>query len=319
MPLEINRANSANARAPRSSYPILSFDGGGVRGVLGLVVLDRLQRARPFLQQVSLFAGTSTGGLIALGLAAGFRPNEISKLYLDCAKAVFQDSALDDVVDLGRLIGAEYSNASLKTLLEERFGDCRLGELERHVLIPAFDLDNEHPDTKRRTWKPKFFHNFRGPDMDGDTRVVDVALRTTAAPTYFPVYQGYIDGGVMANNPAMCALAQAIDWRTGGRQLDELVLLSLGTGKNPRYLDVTDEDWGLAQWARHLLNILLEGHEGTAHYQCQRALGDRYRRIDPWLHTPVNLDDIDLLDDLIRLGRRLDLSECLGWIDRYFD
>ena len=70
----------------------------------------------------------------------------------------------------------------------------------------------DRADPSKRHWKPKFFHNLeRGGSKDGGELVVDVALRTSAAPTYFPSYQGYVDGGVVANNPTMAALAQALD------------------------------------------------------------------------------------------------------------
>ena len=75
------------------------------------------------------------------------------------------------------------------------------------VLIPSFQLDNQAPHAGQRQWKPKFFHNYPGPDSDGAELVVDVAMRTSAAPIYFPTYQSYIDGGVVANDPSMAALA----------------------------------------------------------------------------------------------------------------
>ena len=272
-------------------YHILSMDGGGIRGLITAILLQRLEQAHPgFLAQIDLFAGTSTGGLLALGLAAGKTPEQLRTLYEVYGNKVFADKTLDDVRDLGRLIGAEYDLEPLKEVLNLQFGDARLGGLKKRVLISSFDLDNEM--AAYRTWKAKFFHNFPGPDSDGDQLVTDVALYTAVAPTFFPTYHGYIDGGVVAGNPSVCALAQALHRATGGNKLEDIVLLSIGTGHNPRYLKGQDKDWGLAQWAPHLVSLMLEGSTSLADYQCRQILGPRYFRLDPRLPEPIEMDEV---------------------------
>lgn len=229
-----------------SPYHILSMDGGGIRGILTARVLERIDELLPgFLNAVNLYAGTSTGGLLALGLASGMTPRQMRQMYQDLGDHVFSDTILDDLRDLGNLIGAEYSIGPLKGVLESYFPSATLANLPRRVLISTFDLDNEgqgYPGF--RNWKMKFFHNFPGADSDGDQTVVDVGLRTSVAPAYFPVYQGYIDGGVSASNPAMCAVAQALHRSTGGQHIEDLRLLSMGTGYNPHFLETQDADWG---------------------------------------------------------------------------
>src|SRR5713101_8997211 len=234
-----------------AAYRILSVDGGGIRGLYAAVLLDRLTREVPILvDRVDLVAGTSTGGIIALGLAHDLAPADLVALYRDRAKEIFDDSWLDDLKDLGGLTGADYDNDKLKAVLEGVFGKkTRLKQLKKRVLVPTFDLDNESPAPCKRMWKPKFFHNFPGPDSDGKELVVDVALRTSAAPSFFPVYQGYADGGVFANNPAMAALAQALEPTTGKQNLADVILLSLGTGRGNQFITTQDADWGWVQWA----------------------------------------------------------------------
>jgi patatin-like phospholipase/acyl hydrolase len=300
-------------------YHALSIDGGGVRGLLTAVLLDRLESIHPFLDDIELFAGTSTGGVLALGLAAGYKPADLCELYERHAKEVFADSLADDIKDLGMVLGSQYSNEKFIKLLEQHFGDKKLRDLPKKVLVSAFDLDNQARTGRYRTWKPKFFHNFNGFDSDGDERVVDVAVRTSAAPTFFPIYQGYIDGGVVANNPGMCALAQTINPGMAGRRLEDVVLLSMGTGINLKYLEAENEEWGIVQWARHMLSLMLEGSAGTVHYQCRMMLGARYRRINPVLPEPIGLDGFDRLELLREIGERENLNREVRWLRDYFE
>jgi patatin-like phospholipase/acyl hydrolase len=300
-------------------YYILSMDGGGIRGIITASLLERLEEAHPgFLAKIDLFAGTSTGGILALGLASGLSPREARELYEECGQKVFADTVLDDIRDLGSLIGADYSIEPLKEVLSRQFNDLRLADLPKKVLIASFDLDNKPSDPLMvRTWKPKFFHNYPGDDSDGDQKVVDVAIRTSAAPTYFPIYQGYIDGGVVASNPAICALAQALEPSTGRQQLVDLRLLSMGTGFNPRYLKEMNSDWGLVQWAPHLVNLMLEGSIGTVEYQCRQILGEACMRINPLLPVPIAMDRVDQIPLMEEIAAKLDLSEAIAWLEKY--
>lgn len=303
------------------TYRILSIDGGGIRGVLSITILKRLQEKFPdFLSKIDLFAGTSTGGILALALASGKTPEQALKLYVEKGKDVFMDTLFDDVRDAFGLAGAEYSNTGLRKALVDEFGnDMRLQDLKSRVLVSSFDLDNESVNAEiPQTWKPKFFHNFPSEDNDGDQSVVDVAVRTAAAPTFFPIYQGYIDGGVVANNPSMCALAQAVDKNTGKQRLSSVVLLSISTGGYPKYLEEMDGDWGLLKWGKNLIDIMLEGSVEVAHYQCSRILGKRYHRIAPRLSRPIGLGNIDEIPDLIKAGEDYKLDVANKFIDKYF-
>ncbi len=301
-------------------YRILSLDGGGLRGVLTAKLLERLETNHPgFLSQVDLFAGTSTGGVLALGLALGLSPTEMGRLYTEAADKVFADSVWDDIRDLGKLTGADYSNRPLKQAILDLVGEITLGDLPKRVLISSFQLDNnsQTPGVPR-TWKPKFFHNFPSQDSDTHEKVVDVALRTGAAPAYFPIYQGYVDGGVVVNNPSMCALAQALHPETGGQKLEEVTLLSIGTGIISKYLTEKDADWGLAQWAPHLLGIVIEGGVGLADYQCRQILGDRYLRIDPVLPVSMSMDNLEQIPIMQEVGQLEDLHTAIDWLKRYY-
>ncbi len=225
-----------------ATYKILSLDGGGLRGLITARMLQRLNDdpdITGWLNKVDLVAGTSTGGILALGLAAGKSPQEICNLYKNKGPEIFDDSIWDDIRDLGKTVGAEYSNKALKKELRAIFGATTLAQLSKKVAIPTFDLDNEATDTSQRSWKPKIFHNFVGSDSDGASLASDVALYTSSAPTYFPSANGYIDGGVFANNPSLVAVAQAISQSNKPAErasIDDVALLSVGTGISLTYI-----------------------------------------------------------------------------------
>ncbi|MGD0074615.1 MAG: hypothetical protein ABSD31_09760 [Candidatus Binataceae bacterium] len=141
-----------------------------------------------------------------------------------------------------------------------------------------------------------------------------MALRTSAAPIYFPSYQIYIDGGVVANDPGMAALAQVLDHDTGNQKLEDIRLFSIGTGTNPTYIAGHDLNWGLAQWARPLVNLMIDGVMGVAEYQCNRLLGANYFRLEPLLPKPIAMDDAKAVDELISYAKQVDLTKAVDWL-----
>ena len=303
-------------------YRILALDGGGIRGIVTVVLMQRLTAEaglEDWLESADLLAGTSTGGLIALGLARGIPLEELRDLYETEGETIFDDSWLDDLKDLGRVTGAEYSLKGLKRVLRRLFGAARLHHLRKRVLITSFDLDNQDPDPSRRTWKPKLFHNFPGPDSDGGSPVWKVGLSTAAAPTYFPSFEGSIDGGVYANNPSMCGLAQALDSRRRRpAALDDIVLLSLGTGVSLTYIKGQSVDWGYAQWAQPIVTLMLDGVSGIADFQCRQILGSRYHRLAP-VFPPAEtyaLDEWEKVPEMIDFAERVDVRPAARFLRR---
>ncbi len=306
-----------------ATYRILCLDGGGIRGIVSVVLMQRLvaeRRLARWLDDVRLCAGTSTGGLIALGLAHGIALSELRELYEIRGRAIFDDSWLDDLRDLGRIAGAEYDNEWLTRDLRRIFGPTTLGELRKRVLIPAFDLDNEAKPASLRTWKPKLFHNFPGEDSDGAALAWKVGLYTSAAPTYFPSADGYVDGGVYANNPSMCALTQALDRRTRGRVpgLRDIRLLSIGTGKSLVYVEGRKHDWGYARWAKPLVNLMFDGVSGVADFQCRQLLGARYHRLAPVFPpgTSLPLDAVKRIPEMVAFAESVDLGPTVEFLRR---
>ncbi|MGE4158884.1 MAG: patatin-like phospholipase family protein [Planctomycetota bacterium] len=302
-------------------YRILSLDGGGIRGLLSIVLMERLENDTPgFLGKVDLFAGTSTGGILALALAGGTPLSLLRQFYEGAGQAIFGDSLADNVKDLGSATGAQYSNHGLRRAIRQLFGDKKLMDLKGRVLIPAFDLDNNSQDPRSRSWAPKFFHNFPGEDSDGEEFCAHVALATSAAPTYFPSWEGFIDGGVVAANPSMAALAQTQDARSFPKRpaLSRLRLLSLGTGVSLKSIEGREHDWGKLQWVSPLIEIMFSGVSGVADFQCRQILGDHYHRLNPVFRPgdEIPLDAVGRTADIIKAAEATDLKATHEWLDR---
>jgi patatin-like phospholipase/acyl hydrolase len=315
---------------------ILTFDGGGIRGVLSARLMERLEEARPgFIASVDFFAGTSIGSINAALLAHGVAPETITEFFKTrAARAFGPRDFVDRITHLDELMRANYGVEHIATALTELLGDTTLGQLDKFIMIPAFDLDNQDQESKthatrvykERFWKPKFMHNFGEDNENADREILvkDACLRSSAAPTYFPSYQGYIDGGMMDNNPSMSALAKAAKI-TG--QITEHTLLSMGTGFNPHYIPGSENDWGYKQWllgtevegkeigTGALLTVMFDGMLGVPDYQCRQLLNGNYRRLDCVLPVPIDLADSDRLDDLIDIADAIDISPTLAWID----
>lgn len=277
---------------------ILSFDGGGCRGILSARILARLCTANPkFLDSVDVFAGTSTGGIIALGLANGLTPDQLVKFYWYNANSIFDSSWKHDISSVGELIGSDYDNKQLHSVLFSIFGYAGLISLKKHVVIPSFMLDNMATLPDVRSWKPKIFHNF--PNGDQAQKIVDVAMSTSAAPTYFPSWENYIDGGVVLNNPSLAAVAQTME--SLQVSIDDINLVSIGTGFSPEYIEGMNLDWGVTQWARPLIDILINGSVNTTHYICKQMV-KKYTRIQPTLDANIRMDDTTKLQYLINFA-----------------
>lgn len=304
-----------------AKYRILTLDGGGLRGLITARLLQRLNTHPDiigWLDSTDLYVGTSTGGILALGLANGKSPDEICDLYKNKGQKIFDDSIWDNIRDLGKTVGADYSSKNLKNELDSLFLSKKLEDINKKVAIPTFDLDNEETQSTR-TWKPKIFNNFIGPGSDGERLIADVALYTSSAPTYFPSADGYIDGGVYANNPSIVAIAQAISKKNDPSErasLDELVLISVGTGVSLKYIKGKALDWGYAQWVKPLINVLMDGVAGISDYQAQQLLDERYHRLqivfDP--NETIEMDAVDKLNRMDQIAINYNIDETVKWI-----
>lgn len=190
---------------------ILTFKGGGFMGLASAEYV-RLKEAE--LGRFHLYAGTSTGGIIALALASGEEPAKIVDWYRERGPGMFPHRILRKAL---LLVKHRYPAKPLESALQDFFGDARLSDLRSRVIVPTHDM-------ARGT--SYFFRE------DKPHRVWEAARATSAAPTYFKPYEKgkhiWIDGGLYMNNPSLVAYRRARELWPG----EEYEIVSIGTGRN---------------------------------------------------------------------------------------
>jgi uncharacterized protein len=275
------RAGSDRSRAgswPHASrFQILSLDGGGLKGVFSAAVLAALEEDLnvTITEHFDLIAGTSTGGIIALALGIGMRPREVVEFYTRLGPSVFPDAPRRRL--LRRLRRSRYESGPLREALGEVFGTRLLGDSAKRLVIPSYDIGEDDVHLFRTPHIPRLRRDWR-------VRMVDVALATSAAPTYLPACMigssRLVDGGVWANNPTMVAVTEAAGEL--GQSLDSLRVLSIGTTSEVRDRPTRLDHGGYVAWAFEVTDVLLRGQARTAYNEAVHLLGRKsVVRIDP--------------------------------------
>jgi uncharacterized protein len=278
---------------------ILSIDGGGIRGIIPAMILAHVEEklGKPVSKVFDLIAGTSTGGIIALALTMpkdgepAWRAQDLVDLYEAKGPEIFHRSVWNRIHSVEGVLHEKYPVDGLEKVLKEYLGETRLADALTNVIVPSYDIENR---------QPFFFKTAYAADgRDENFLMREAARATSAAPTYFdpfklvtpkPVgYYALVDGGVFANNPAMCAWAEL---SSDGVPADAK-LLSLGTGELCRPIHYADAvDWGLLQWARPILNVVMDGVSDATDYQLREMLGPkRYLRVTAELN--IGNDEMD--------------------------
>lgn len=298
-------------------YPrrILTIDGGGLKGAMPAAFLTEVEEVsgQRIVDNFDLIAGTSTGGIIALGLALGLKASEILDFYLTRGPRIFDQEPGEGILAAvwavvrrrlraARQLGtSKYSAEALKTELTAVFGEHRIGDALTRIVIPAYDSANGG------LYVFKTAHHER---LAADWRVsmVNAALATAAAPTYLPAHSfdgaaHLLDGGMWANNPmGVAALegATVLDWN-----MREARLLSLGctSSINPsrRVIGFRNVKW--------LIQTLFDGQDRLSHATAKLLLGHPHTnphlvRVNPQVPPGhYELDDARRLEELVQMGR----------------
>jgi len=277
----------------RNLFQILSLDGGGIKGLFSAAILAHLEEDFKvnITNHFDLIVGTSTGGIIALGLGAGIRPIKLVEFYVSKGPKIFASSSLNRFKHWFRhWIKNKYNNIELKHALKECFGDKLLADSNKRLVITAYNIGEDdiylfktpHNERLIRDWKVPMWK---------------VALATSAAPTYFPSFNDInnirlIDGGVWGNNPIMVGITEAVSLL--GVPLSNIRVLSLGTTDEIKGRPKALDHGGIWQWKKEAINVILRGQSIAAFTQAQHLLGkDKVIRINP--KVPDGLFKLDKL------------------------
>lgn len=294
---------------------VLSIDGGGIRGLIPgqvLVELERLLQEKTREPQAriadyfDLIAGTSTGGILTcLYLFPDLKSNrpsfsapEVVNAYLELGPQVFKRPGYHRILSLGGLVKEKYPSSSMEKQLKTLFGDLSLRQLLKPCLIPAYNIEKRYAHF--------FTKHDAETDPDYDFRIRDVVRATAAAPSYFTVagvqslkntFFPLIDGGVFANNPALCAYTEVYRTFKNAPSAANMVICSLGTGQDERPLNYRRaKNWGTIGWTVPLFNILMSGNPETVDYELKTIFDSvnrstHYLRINPILPNPLTRID----------------------------
>lgn len=289
---------------------ILSIDGGGTRGLFPATLIDRIEQetAQPITSLFDIIIGSATGGIIATALAAGLRGHQIRDIYQHEARALlpknfFRQSLLTNPLNLFR---ARYSNKGLVEALRNHIGETatlrdvmgRFGprpiflmpSLHLHPYLSADDIPG---------FKPVLFNSSR--KQHQGEKLLDIAMRTSAAAVNLPIYQQYAEGGNYANDPCVFGLSFALNRQPDvnneclignglmglGAKPEEIRLLSLGCGSTgPSFVTqkhLKNPDWGLLKWQRYLIALVIDSNMVANQYLTREILPqDRYLRINAY-------------------------------------
>jgi predicted acylesterase/phospholipase RssA len=333
-------------RIKHGTVAILSIDGGGVRGQIpALIVADILRRVR-FLRTLTgrsspvaahtvfdIFAGTSTGALLTLGLTrpSPLAPEGIAEVYRRRAATIFPVSRFASVLAMRQAFGEKYDHHPFETVMAELFGNIRLSETLANVLVAAYNTDDRGPF---------FFKHYTRETVAGKRRLEaaaaenedfflrDVARATAAAPTYFAPAQvtstagsrySLVDGGLVANNPALSAYVEA---RKLYRDARRYIIVSIGTGRSGRQFPYEAiRKWGYIDWVSPAHGVpvtamMWDGQsESVAHalkslprveyFRFNADLGEVSEEMDD--ARPANMQRVEALARRIIASRKSDL------------
>ncbi len=317
-----------------SRFQILSLAGGGIRGAFVTSFLKELEQkaGRNIAEAFDLIAGTSTGGIIAAGLAMGLSAERMHDFYVQYGAKIFTPRPRYKARGVTRALfppanwvfrkrtgggldaafRARFCPIALREAFDEGFGETRLDSVcYTRLAIPAVNLTLGEPHVFRSCHLPKAYH-------DRHIKVTDVTIAATAAPTYFPHHQigehAYVDGAMWANDPSVLALAEAIRIHNFQNEknestddsyfIDNIHLLSIGTGRAQFSLSPPGADAGLLYWAPRVADVMGTSQVQGIHLPLKYFLGDRYRHINFRMMDKWGLDEVEHIPELFQVGEQ---------------
>ncbi|NWF89105.1 MAG: patatin-like phospholipase family protein [Ignavibacteriaceae bacterium] len=286
-------------------FRILSLDGGGFKGLYTAKVLSEIEkRFGKIYENFNLICGTSTGGIIALGLGLGKCAEEIVDYYLQYGPKIFpSDTFFKRSYHIARqfTFAPKYSDSTLRKSLNIFFKDALMKDAKCNLCIPAINLS----DAQGIVFKTPHFSEFV---RDANLKMVDVALATSAAPTFFPsatipsISSGLVDGGLWANNPSFVGAIEAVSYFVGNDKLfEEFSILSIGTlSSSKSWYPSKHKKGSIIRWGTKIFPLTISAQSNAMNNLLKIASDKKlfpmgnYIRIDEPAVSPNQMKHIDL-------------------------
>jgi len=284
-----------------AQFKILCLDGGGIKGTFTAAVLAELETmtGKSLVDYFDLIVGTSTGGIIALGMGLELSPQKILDFYISKGPKIFPCTGLARKVRW--MFRSKHCQNGLKTELENIFGDKILGDVKCRLVVPSYDADRGDVHLFKTSHLPRLKQDWRRP-------VVEVAVATASAPTYFPAFRSkdgmsFVDGGVWANCPVMVGLTEALTLLD--QQLPQISILSIGTTSSPFHIsDNKQKKGGLLFWNKGIIDLCFQAQTRGILAQAGLLCGGRLLRLDQVVaNSRFSLDDTNGIEGLVSLGK----------------
>lgn len=294
------------------SFRILALDGGGIKGAFTASVLATFEKllGLPIIDQFDMIAGTSTGGILAIGLGMGLDCQALLQFYRARGPIIFPVTRLHQGFSrqIRHAFQPKFSqNVLLKELKKAYFPDGQtrcLGESKCRLVIPAYDAVGGACHVFRTPHHPLL-------KSDEFTSAAEVALATAAAPTYFASAKvqnlianaSYFDGGVWANCPAMAAIVETVCYLNV--PLDRIDILNIGTTEEPFTVKMMAQA-GWARWGKTLIELLMNAQMDSSVQHAERLVGEpRFLRVNSITNPKMySLDGVNEIENLITLGNK---------------
>jgi patatin-like phospholipase/acyl hydrolase len=306
---------------------ILSIDGGGIRGLMPATILQymehqiQLKTNNPFAslyEYFDFFAGTSTGGILISTYLYPTEKNNLLRnkysstdalnMYKHKGASIFSNDWIGKLSSFGGLWKSRYSASHLEKYLYLFFKETKISQLLKPSLITSYDIERK---------QFMYFQSHKAKlDSSLDFLLRDACRASSSAPTYFDPISilsqtnesyGLIDGSVIANNPSLIAITEAMAWYNV--LLNDIELYSFGTGKNAQsYTIETIKDWGGLGWLNPILDILMNGVSESNERQLEvlfsmLQISKQYHRIQPqMIEASQEMDEVSIenIEALIR-------------------
>lgn len=292
-----------------TKYKVISFDGGGIRGLITAVWIEALEKklGSPLREYVDFISGSSTGSILAAAISCGIPASEVVSLYKKEGQKIFPGLAGKSWSRFKRTFSEGFSAPKyddqglgevLKNAFSKKNNNIKFCDLETKTLITSYDVQNRQPIIFK-SWRDRY----------DDCDLWEVVKASCSAPAYFPAHimnlygadVPLIDGGVVANNPSACLLSSVLKEDSANEEgiyadTSKIILASFGTGQCTRPINIEDSrKWGALEWALPIIDVLFDGSSDATDYFCSQMIPkEQYFRFQVTLDKAY--DDMDNAD-----------------------